>query len=746
MMFLNIFGLRGFQHENDSEIALRCAHELHETLKTWSEVLKISIGVTTGKSYCGCTGHTLRREYSVISITTNRAARIMMAYPNIVSCDQETLIHSKMNLKHFSQLPRRALKGIRGHKPIYQFRDIVDFDKLSISEQDYDEIYGRDDVLKLVHDQVAMSIENFNDNRSNTSKKCFVMKAESQEGKSAIINNLFRDFHKTDLRCVRLVLNTKHSSMQFWLIKYLVMKVFGTKHYEILVTQKLKKLSLVVSDYFCLLNSILDTKFKETAKVNDMSVENVKTMQQLLLTLLFKQSTNFWIVLIDDADFIDPMSMNFLDSVMKSQAIYFILTVGKQQKRWTLQQKQLYTQCCCLGPIDKTFHKDIACQSINVSAIAIEFERFLQKNSNGNPGWIQTCAKTLLYSGKLKIKSLTIMAAVIDGMILKSDLMIHVARKSGEFFDIIDTSVDIARIRASNRSDELINVAVVQGGEMTEKDYVVSYANNKLMVYDSLSSQEQTVCKCASVLGEEFERAMLNYLLPQSNLRVIGRTITKLFQLNILYCAASDYQQDTDQGISCYCSNLEILESCRDLPKYASCSHLTFRDERFRNFIYDTLTEKQLREYHKKCIIYLYRNNKSCSQCGNESFEIIDEIKVNYRDGFLKFGSNHDAIKRKMLKELKMRVFDFDKLDCNKRLKMYPLVLNYLNYEFTSCNCQEILSSLVTKIVDHCQGKDALVRKIFSQISLADICLKNSNYPRALSLLEDSNEKLNVRH
>jgi adenylate cyclase 10 len=686
----------------------------------------------------------------------------MTAYPNIVSCDQETLIQSKMNLKHFNQLPKRALKGIKALKPVYEFRDILDFDKLSVSANDYEEIYGRHELLRSVNLTVASTIESFNDGGNQgggaraLQKPCFIIRSDSQEGKSAVINKLFRDYHETELRCARLILNTKHTTMHFWIIKYLAMKIFGSENYEVLVMQKLSKFK--VDSYFFLLNDIFDTKFKRPRTMGAISTEHVKALQQLLLTALFKQSAHFWIVLIDDADFIDSQSMNFLNSIMDSQTIYFVLTVGKQQKRWTFQQKNFYRDVTlyCLRPIDKTFHKDIACQSINVSAISIEFERFLQHNSNGNPGWIETCAKTLLYSGKLKIKSLTIMEAVIDGMVLKNDLMIHDATRSGgDFFDIVHTAAANAAAlvkAAANRSDESIDVAVVVQGELTEKDYVVSVvSSSKLMLFDSLSSHEQAVCKCASVLGLEFERAMLNYLLPTSNLRVIGRTITKLFQLNILYCASTKEKHDDamwaikNEVISCNCSNLEILESCRDMPKYASCAHLTFHDERFRKYIYDTLTEKLLREYHKKCIIYLYRNNKNCSQCGNESFESIDEIKINYRDGFIKFGKNQDRTKRKLL-ERELKFPANEKLDCKQRLKTFPLVLNYLNYDFRSCKCEQILSEMMTQIVEHCQGKEMIVKKIYSQVTLADICLKSSNFPRAISLLESAAEKLNVRN
>lgn len=126
VMFLVIFGLRGFKHEVESQIALRCATEIHDTFRVQKGILQISIGVTTGLSYCGIVGHCLRREYSVISVTVNKAARLMVAYPNIVSCDNETVLQSKMDVKHFRLLPKKKLKGLEQDVMAFEFKEDVE--------------------------------------------------------------------------------------------------------------------------------------------------------------------------------------------------------------------------------------------------------------------------------------------------------------------------------------------------------------------------------------------------------------------------------------------------------------------------------------------------------------------------------------------------------------------------------------------------------------------------------------------
>ncbi|XP_059059574.1 adenylate cyclase type 10-like [Achroia grisella] len=71
MMFLVVFGLRGLKHEDEAQNALLFAHQLREKLDD-PNIINISIGVTSGTTYCGVVGHVLRREYTVIGTAVNK--------------------------------------------------------------------------------------------------------------------------------------------------------------------------------------------------------------------------------------------------------------------------------------------------------------------------------------------------------------------------------------------------------------------------------------------------------------------------------------------------------------------------------------------------------------------------------------------------------------------------------------------------------------------------------------------------
>ncbi|XP_067203728.1 adenylate cyclase type 10-like [Linepithema humile] len=80
LIFLCIFGLQSDKHELESQIGLRCACRVRQYLLAMKNVTSVTIAVTTGMTYCGVVGHILRREYTVIGMSVNKAARLMIAY------------------------------------------------------------------------------------------------------------------------------------------------------------------------------------------------------------------------------------------------------------------------------------------------------------------------------------------------------------------------------------------------------------------------------------------------------------------------------------------------------------------------------------------------------------------------------------------------------------------------------------------------------------------------------------------
>lgn len=74
---LAAFGLPLLAHEDDPYRATQAALEIQAVLA--AEGLRGSIGITTGRAYCGVVGSSVRHEYTVIGDSVNVASRLMQA-------------------------------------------------------------------------------------------------------------------------------------------------------------------------------------------------------------------------------------------------------------------------------------------------------------------------------------------------------------------------------------------------------------------------------------------------------------------------------------------------------------------------------------------------------------------------------------------------------------------------------------------------------------------------------------------
>ncbi|KAF4092888.1 hypothetical protein AMELA_G00026390 [Ameiurus melas] len=121
--FLCVFGLPGYKRKDESALALHAADSISKTCrKTIKHLKAISIGVTTGLVYCGVVGHQLRNEYTVMGNKVNLAARLMIYYPGIVSCDWETKNYSGLPCCCFKEEIEKDLKGVSDPGKIYYFK------------------------------------------------------------------------------------------------------------------------------------------------------------------------------------------------------------------------------------------------------------------------------------------------------------------------------------------------------------------------------------------------------------------------------------------------------------------------------------------------------------------------------------------------------------------------------------------------------------------------------------------------
>jgi class 3 adenylate cyclase/tetratricopeptide (TPR) repeat protein len=114
---LAAFGLPPLTHEDDPLRGVQAAIEMQAELGRLG--LRSAIGITSGRVFCGRRGSERRREYAMIGDNVNLSARLMVAAPDSILCDEATY-HMARSRLGFETLPHMTVKGKKDPIAVYR--------------------------------------------------------------------------------------------------------------------------------------------------------------------------------------------------------------------------------------------------------------------------------------------------------------------------------------------------------------------------------------------------------------------------------------------------------------------------------------------------------------------------------------------------------------------------------------------------------------------------------------------------
>ncbi|KAJ2948305.1 hypothetical protein O0L34_g7542 [Tuta absoluta] len=449
MMFLVLFGLRGFKHEDEAQKALLCAYQLKETL-LGPDILCVSIGVTSGRNYCGVVGHVLRREYTVIGSAVNKAARLMTNYLDKVTCDKETFVRSKLDLDLFRLMEPANLKGIAKPGPIYEFRKSGWPERRQLTRHP---LLGRTEELQTFRSVLANAElrqkERFT--RYRDLRYGIIVMGPKMVGKRRLVDE-FTSMTPSQHKIIKMTL-TPADKVPYGFTRLLLQKlyadsctnlknmrdIFANRIRHSIAMMEVTPLQIHALNMIFYLRFPLPETFDYSGDV--LSEPSVRELVQELFNVGDEYLT---VVAVTEGQFIDDESWRVLLLVLETKSIFMIIIVNDNDQlsdiARTSMENNIFVKMHLRG-IDRWYHAALACQLIDVQAIPADLEKVLESASGGLPGWIQNFVISLMQRGELTVVTVPRSEAVEAGAVLplRSFLQRTIVEDASHDIDIVTT-------------------------------------------------------------------------------------------------------------------------------------------------------------------------------------------------------------------------------------------------------------------------------------------------------------------
>ncbi|XP_052635706.1 adenylate cyclase type 10-like [Harpia harpyja] len=677
-VFLCVFGLGGEKLPYESIHALQSASQIFNSCSMMlMETEAVSVAVTSGTVFCGVTGHPLRHEYTVIGQKVNLAARMMVHYPGLVSCDAVTYASSRLPPYYFKELPERKMKGLSHPGTVYQYVGIT---KKSIfgmglakKRSEYAPLLGREkeidlfgSCLKAYEDLGQRHILAFEGRWAperatylpNWPISARLLATASRESLletlprstcmlcsrlyiSGELEGICTPFVLEGLGCwgsqsplllhgrvVAMELLEVNMKQSFCAIRTLMARALGLQDCEQCGarqhTLQTELRGTIEESSFCLLNDIFLVEFPVSDKVREMrGIERKKELHSTWAKVLEKTiGGEFGIFVIDNAHFIDPASWSIMSPLLRNVSYFMVMSLAPGYAR---------TEGFCKAAADNTTSQKITylrldelkpsavvqtvCQNLRVDST--DLARFLIQRSSGIPYYCKELLGCLLCN---------------DMLLLRTRRRAEKAEDNWESL-IIEASPLAATSSSSAGNDG--RVCIIRPDVNPENTVLPTTLKEiALAQLDRIKPLKQTVLKFAAVIGPVFTTQLLSHILPDGMRHKMNCLLDMLVSDNILkWLKTTEVPEDVRDptkrpGTSRQAGSGVERPSPSKKTTERQSGVLVFCVPLPREAAYELWPERQRVALHRKCAAFLERHAHKCKSCGQGDFVAFHRFTV----------------------------------------------------------------------------------------------------------------------
>ncbi len=404
-------GLPPFAHEDDPARGVLAALMIRKELIALG--VHSSIGVTTGRIFCGSIGNDIRREYTIIGNAVNLSARLMGAGKNLpglvdkalipILCDRSTYDSTK-DVIEFEALPPQQVKGrpepVEVYHPLEQKKSII---------RSTTELIGRQEEKALL----ANALQEL---QRGTANQTIILQGEAGIGKSRLTEDLLRQATALGVKAFVGHGDPFERSNPYYAWRSVFNKLFDLE--EILthpqlsdsdredirakVPAKLQEIDPDLVRYAPLLDVVLPVQIPENEFTSVMTGETRGgNIRELLLRLLNHEAAKQPVLIaLEDLHWLDSASWTLLSDVHdKARPILMVLNTRPLAEPVRQEFKQIAdapgTRFVRLDAMLLDDVKSLVCQRLGVKSIPAQIGQLIREKSEGNPFFAEELAYAL---------------------------------------------------------------------------------------------------------------------------------------------------------------------------------------------------------------------------------------------------------------------------------------------------------------------------------------------------------------
>ncbi|XP_032062250.1 adenylate cyclase type 10-like [Aythya fuligula] len=631
--FLCVFGMSGAKLHDESTRALDSALQIFSTCsRSLRKLEAMSIGVTSGTMFYGLCGHPERAEHTVIGHKVNLGARLMVHYPRLVSCDEDTYKASRLPSYLFKELPKTKLKGVTDPGAIYQYVGITDkciFDMgLTKKRSDYGPLLGREVEIDLF-ERSLKAYETLGQ------PHILAYAGILGSGKSHLLTELAFLGQATGHRVVTMELTKANMRQPFSAVCMLVARALGLQAGETCKdrqrTLQAKLQGAIEESSYCLLNNIFLVKFAisdEVCKMHDLQRkrELQKTCRKVLQKTL---GGEFGIFVIDNAHFIDPASWTVMWPVLQSVTLFMVMSLAPGHERTesffkaaadsTTSQR---ISCLHLEELKPAAVVQKVCQDLGVVSIPRDLARFLIQRSSGIPYYCEELLRRLHRNNMLLFSTGRQDKIVEDNW-------------EGLIASAVEASPIVSATSSSSAGNNSGRVCTVRADVSLETTVLPAALKDiALAELDRITLQKQMVLKFAAIIGPVFTTQLLAHILPSCTRQQMNYLLDMLVSDNILKWLKDtgvprDIQdaregpatsQQAGSGVERPSTSKETTE--QQAGVLAFCAPL------LQEAAYELWPKRQRASTQRKCAAFLEKHAHKCRSCHGGDFVAFHRFAV----------------------------------------------------------------------------------------------------------------------